>query len=596
MPPTPVCADLPASHHFTFPLNVYARLLELEEGRADYLHYGLFDAPGMTAGTAQRQATELLWQHLPPPCKLLDVGLGLGTTLKRLVDTGYEVTGITPDAAQIAFAQARHGPELPARCCRFEELRDDAGRWQVILFQESGQYIDEIDLFEQAAHLLTEDGEIIVMDEFTRLRDRDEPEHLHHLDYFLRLAQRFGFECQLQIELTAQAAPTVDWLLERCGQHAAHLMQTLAVTQAQLDALDASNRAYREKYASGRYGYFLLRLRRVTRPRWLPGRITAQHSPAMRALFAAVFGHEMSAAHWQWKYGEGRGVGIGIWQPATDGTAQLVAHYGGLVRDIRYFGQPAQALQCGDVMVAPGARGTLSRQGPVFLAAATCLEHDIGYGTPQLIGFGFPNRRAYRLPERLGLYADVGRMVAVTWSALTTRPALWLAVRELQPGQPTTDALIDECWQTMAADTTDYIIGVRDAAHVRHRYLNHPDKTYRFFTVRRRLGGAVLGVLVLRLGAHTANQPPVCELIDMIGAAHHLPLLIHHARRIAAQWQCPMLSAWMTENMRTTLALPEAANIQDLEITLPANAWTPGPAIDAQRGHWWLMGGDTDFL
>ena len=88
-------------------------------------------------------------------------------------------------------------------------------------------------------------------------------------------------------------------------------------------------------YAEGRCGYFLLRLRRASRPRWRIGRIDGGNSGAMRTLFAQVFDRPMSEAHWQWKYAQGRGTAIGVWE-----DERLIAHYGGVGRDIVFFGPP----------------------------------------------------------------------------------------------------------------------------------------------------------------------------------------------------------------------------------------------------------------
>ena len=123
----------------------------------------------------------------------------------------------------------------------------------------------------------------------------------------------------------------------------------------------------------------------------------------MRALFAATFGHEMSDAHWRWKYGGGRGAAVGVWE-----NRRLSAHDGGVARDILFFGEPQSAAQSCDVMVAPSGRATLSRQGPLFLAAATYLENQLGYGNPHLLGVGFPNLRAWKAPARLGLDGGAG--------------------------------------------------------------------------------------------------------------------------------------------------------------------------------------------
>jgi Acetyltransferase (GNAT) domain len=95
------------------------------------------------------------------------------------------------------------------------------------------------------------------------------------------------------------------------------------------------------------------------RARWL----TPHDAASMRQLFQSVFGHAMSAAHWDWKYAQGAGMGLGLWH---DG--KLVAHYGGTSRTVRAWGSPMLACQICDVMVAAQARpagpvdGCLSEQ------------------------------------------------------------------------------------------------------------------------------------------------------------------------------------------------------------------------------------------
>ena len=88
--------------NFTFPLNVYSHILCKDYGDFEYLHYGLFEQDDQDIRRAQQRATDLLFSHLPPsPCRILEVGIGLGTTLSKLVKAGYDATGITPDENQI---------------------------------------------------------------------------------------------------------------------------------------------------------------------------------------------------------------------------------------------------------------------------------------------------------------------------------------------------------------------------------------------------------------------------------------------------------------------------------------------------------------
>jgi hypothetical protein len=348
--------------------------------------------------------------------------------------------------------------------------------------------------------------------------------------------------------------------------------------------LTASNAAYREKYADGRYGYFLLKLRRHARPRWRLGRVDSHNAVEMRALFAQVFHHPMSEEHWRWKYGEGRGAAIGVWQ-----DRQLIAHYGGVAMDIMYFGEPQTAAQSCDVMVAHAGRATLSRHGPLFLAAATYLESELGYGNPHLLGVGFPNVRAWKAPARLGLYGGpVGRMVELTWpvSLVTRSPAL--AARPLDLNDADGRAHADVCWNAMRADLSKMIVRVRNAAALHHRYTAHPDKVYRLFVVQPQSSAAPLGLFVLQ-----PNAEGGCELMDTVGPIAALPLLVAQARHTAASLGAERLFGWAVDNIRAHFG-PDAA-VRDLQIFVPANAWTTVPPIEDLVDRWWLTSGDTDF-
>ena len=571
---------------FSFPLNFYARLLEQSDAKADYLHYGLFNSPQQRIGEAQERSTQLLLRNLPPPCHLLDVGIGLGTTLARLHRCGYSITGITPEAAQIAYARARHGSDLSLICSRLEDFVHGPGTWDALLFQESAQYVNPVDIFAAADRLLGAQGEIIVLDEFALRRGEAQRENLHLLEHFLRLGERCGFSVETQIDLSSEAAPTLDWALAALHSHQGELGKELGLSAETLAALATSNRAYRLAYAEGRYGYFLLRLKRQAQASpWRIGWVDAERAAAMRALFHEVFEHEQSAAHWQWKYGEGRGTGIGVWNRSDD---KMVAHYGGVTRDILYFGAARQAVQCGDVMVASGGRRTLSRKAPVFLAAATFMEQQLGFGTAHLIGFGFPNERAYRLPEKLGLYDEVGRMQELTWPALHGGASLCWKVRELPAPTAAALALIDGCWQAMSASLSTHIVGVRDGKYVAQRYFAHPDKRYRTFWVGNRLTGQTVGLFILR---HEPNGS--CELLDVIAARARVALLLRQARRVAATLGCAQLFAWVVDSCVADFAAD--ADIKDLNVPVPGNHWTAGPSHADIAGHWWLTGGDADF-
>ena len=239
---------------FYYPLNVFMHVLTLEEGGVEHLHYGLFERDGEPISAAQERSTALLLSRLPPPpARILEAGIGLGTTLARLVRLGYDAFGVTPDEKQIAMARERHGDALPVACVRFEEMTDSA--YDTIVFQESSQYIDSSALFAKAAQMAPH---VIVIDEFAM---RDEGV-LHRLDAFLDAAAHHGFTLTERVDLSAQAPPTIDYFIARLPRYRTALIDDLGLTPAQIDELIANGANYAAAYRRGDYGYLLLQFRR----------------------------------------------------------------------------------------------------------------------------------------------------------------------------------------------------------------------------------------------------------------------------------------------------------------------------------------------
>jgi hypothetical protein len=249
---------------FTYPLNVFMHILTHEERAVRYLHYGLFARPDEPIDDAQERSTELLLSRLPPPpARLLDVGVGLGTTLARLTSLGYDAEGITPDAKQAALVESGGQAILAVRrqtglsvvhVASFETF--DAAPFDVLLFQESSQYIDSDALFAKARVLAPR---VLVLDEFAT-RPLDEPGALRTRDGFLRAAEANGFRVAEEMDLSAQAAPTVAYFQERIPRYRDALIADLGLSDQQIDDLLASGERYGNRYRSGDYVYRLLDL------------------------------------------------------------------------------------------------------------------------------------------------------------------------------------------------------------------------------------------------------------------------------------------------------------------------------------------------
>jgi hypothetical protein len=233
-------------------------ILTHEEGGVDYLHYALFEHEHERIGAAQEHSTELLLSRLPPPpARILEVGIGLGTTLLRLTRLGYDAEGITPDDKQIVLVRQRYGDELSVRCVSLEALEAE-GRYELLLFQESSQYIDAQTLFARARELAPR---VLVLDEFA-LQPLEMPGALHARSRFLAAAAEAGFTLTEELDLSDRAAPTVDYFITRLPRYREPLKADLALTDQQVDDLVESGTKYRELYRTGVYGYRLMQFTR----------------------------------------------------------------------------------------------------------------------------------------------------------------------------------------------------------------------------------------------------------------------------------------------------------------------------------------------
>lgn len=569
-----------------FPFNIYAHALHLHEGMASDLHFGLFQNDKTSMRTAQQSTHELLLSKLPPPpCRILEVETGSGTTLSMLSQRGYDICGIALDTQPITHINRTLEPKVSASYPSLEAFNAKSDSFDIVLFKESAQYIDQLVIFNKALDLLSPSGQLIIMGEFTLKRDVTNSENLHSLANMITLTERSGFELIENLDLSALAAPTLDYLLQAISTYRQRLIKDLFLNPEQLTQLEQSNRINREKYTNGQNGYALLRFRKKTTPQWRLQLLKENQQHEMFDLFKKTFHHTMTPAVWQWKYGSNSNHKLGVWR-----KDKLIAHYGGIARQILFFGQPQTAVQIADVMVDTNERGILTRKGPFFLMTATFLEHYIGYGKPYLIGFGFPNERHMKIAERHGLYGEVGKMVEISWSPLSKFPHWRTRLFPITPSDNDAQIrlIVNNCWRQMAKDLQTALVGVRDWSYVQHRYINHPSQHYQVVLIKNRGGDQTRGVLILRYDDHG------CEIVDIIAPLVEIPLLVLHARRLAGINGHQRLFCRITENFAAYFTITGGTQ-KMLDIRIPASTWDTAPPIESLRNHWWLMSGDTDF-
>lgn len=510
-----------------------------------------------------------------------------------------------------------------------------ARRWRGVVLHDQLHGADVLALLEAVDEGLVEsDAVVVVTDRFSVRRagraDRGAPS-LEHVSALLR---RMGWELETRIdgdargdcadpepmpthasthapditdtasEVSSVAAASAAWVATATasapsrGASSATAASTAAASPRVASAIPggmAAGGVAPDEAVEGEVRATLIG-RRAARPDARLVRVDAAKADAMRGLFERVFGSPMSAGRWQWKYGEGRGVAVGLW--SGDG---LVAHYGGFTRSVLFHGRPARACQVGDVMVLPSANRSLSRAGPMSQVGATFAAFEVGYGLPHLVGYGFPSARAFGVAQRLGLYAEVDQIVQVEWS--DPPPAAPPTVRaeriDVQAARrPDVRQAIDRSWAAMAAALTGSIVGVRDAAWLVYRYLEHPELDYEVWRVRSRWLRRDLGLVVLRRHAQHV------ELLDVVGPPGHMAALVNHARRRTAELGQALLRCWVTRShlewlvpghAQADASAPHSPRVVDIGVRVPTTIHTEGPPLEHLRGRWWLMGGDADF-
>ncbi len=347
--------------------------------------------------------------------------------------------------------------------------------------------------------------------------------------------------------------------------------------------------------------------------------LTPGDSAQLQALHRLVFGPEADSAWADWKYGQGtgqgHGLGCGVWQ-----SGELIAHCGGLPRTLWHGGQAVQGIQIGDVMVAPQWRGILTRRGPFFHASQAFYQRQVGAQQAHQIAFGFPSERHLRLAVTLKLLWDGGPIHALTWDtqapAAPARPAAWpWHWHELQASDPAFDATVNRAWSAMQAASCALTLGQRDVDYLRWRYVARPPAhpapaspappapssapamppvppapRYRFFTLQAPWPlSSGSGVAVLSL------QGAQAQWLDWIGPPAQLARVAQACRWQAGQAGAASLHLWASPHVAQAL---QGSGVAHSSVT----AWLGIPQAsvitppDFPAMHWWLMGGDTDFL
>ena len=246
----------PAIEDLEFPYCLYAWACGTEE-EADFLHYGLWRNGTESGKQAQENLARLVRSLIPDGVeRILDSGCGLGRTTADLTREGYSVVGISPDEKLMELARARFGRHLPFRTVRFEDYAD-TDAFDLVLFQESSNYIGLRTLLRHSRELLRPRGYLLLCDE-VRYGVKGVLA-FHRRDLLVKLAGCLGFRLLSQRDITREVMPTRAWVADALAGNREEIIRRFRPrredVERELDQFLEDWDRHTAAFESGHFGY-----------------------------------------------------------------------------------------------------------------------------------------------------------------------------------------------------------------------------------------------------------------------------------------------------------------------------------------------------
>ncbi|MFG0317971.1 MAG: GNAT family N-acetyltransferase [Planctomycetota bacterium JB042] len=319
-------------------------------------------------------------------------------------------------------------------------------------------------------------------------------------------------------------------------------------------------------------------------------------------LFNEVFAEDdpahalRSRAHWEWEFLEnpaGTQVVLGV-----EPNGRIIAQYACLPAIVHLAGRRVCCGQGIDSVVHKDYRRGLKREGAFLKTAKYYFEH---YGVPEVnaFGYGFPNKKAYRIGVRMLGYVPIATPVKTLARNLINFKNDAEASEGGDPAGSVVpidrfDERSDRLWGAIEAKHAMAI--VRDARYLNWRYVDCPSVEHESFGLEDGAGGW-RATWTLRRNWMGPPILAVCELIADPKDVGAIARALAHVCRYAREHGQQRVEIWVpptTPVYDTILARGFKAESSPFNLCVKIY----DPALDAAwaRANWYYTIGDSDVF
>ena len=473
------------------PFNFYRLMLD-----SDHLHFGFWpeNSPNLSLEEAQERMFDCLLLHFPdPPATVLDVGCGLGLSAYYLSEKGYHVTAIAPSKELIDYASENYGKSnIDFHVTGFLDNNDSpfmSRKYDVILFQESLQYLNPLDsVFKKARSLLEPKGVVIIGDEICYDKSIKKETAVHLFGDVVTGLFENGFRITVNKKIGKNVIKTCDKVIQRFTEKSERIVSSV-------DKKDAADRleyflngwkSQKKWYLDNNMGYdiFVAKNDKIFFRAYNDGDETY-----ILQAFNKVFNTNRTIEHWYWKFRDNPFGTHKIAEAVTEDGA-LAAHYCGYpvpfrssVGDLKEF----LSFHIGDTMTSPDFRN-LGLGKTSVLSRITRYFHNkfCIHNVPFNYGYNTGNIR--RFGERFLQY-EYTSYVPYHVLDLNKRGLEHLGtIKRLLSGFSVerVSNITGEYDLFFEKVCNDYgMLVKRKSSYLKWRYLDCPDNVHMFFAVRR---------------------------------------------------------------------------------------------------------------